>query len=49
LFETLDSIDWASIEGNDGPVADMPHLLRSFLSEKNEHVRNAIAATLKSK
>ncbi len=32
MFETLDSIDWGSLDGCYRSTADMPELLRSFLS-----------------
>jgi HEAT repeat protein len=36
LFETLDSIDWASLDGCYRSAAEMPELLRSFLSPVEE-------------
>ena len=32
MFETLDTIDWASLQGCYGPATDVPHLLRAMLS-----------------
>jgi hypothetical protein len=37
MFESLDSIDWESLAvGEDGPVAEVPNLLRSLLSPDEE-------------
>jgi len=42
LFESLDTIDWGVLTGCYQPAADMPELLRSFLSPAEEVRRWAI-------
>lgn len=42
MFETLDTINWSALNGCYKPAADMPELLRSFLSPAEEVRRWAI-------